>query len=764
MARFTWIIVLAFVMSFAGTAEAQKGAHKGHSASGPFSDVPMGHWAYDAVSKSAESGILQGWNNRFWGDKTVTRYQMAVVVARMLDRVGVLRSNGKVITAQDIANLESLTIEFADELALLNVKVSTLEDTVASLKKDVDAIKADMRGVGARAGIWGTVSTRFAFTDDGAPGYGQIGGGSGNSTLGNGHERRFDDPTGAAQPTSAGTAPLVRYRGALTGPQNADAAGNPAGTAANPYRYEERDFFSVSQFSLNFDREFDPGFHFHAQVDINAEGGDLLSFFGGNQAAGTVGGFGAVAGTGGMANGLFGNGVGGFFGAVGPGAFAGTHHDGLLAWTGAPGQNLLATRMASAVTQTAAPTAAGSPTNTRIAQAPFQFDDGRGHTFSDGNIQINEVYVVWDDWLGEVEGRMGVWALPMNTEVNGPSRTYQWTITPSITNSKWESIRVAGIDLFENDDKQELWWYAGLFTSNTLTNGVARAGTLLAGPTGDDFSLGLTGAALGPAGGPFTGGGVALGAASALLTDGVARAGDGLSGRFMNSLASTMTDAPRGYSGPSDDDTIGWYVLIGTHPTNKNKEGLRWHAAYYDNNGDITGSSSTNVTTADWEAFQLSADYQWKDLMVMGQYYTASSANSSRADFASSAFGGAFVDANGNGIDDRTEGKDSRTAVTPFMNDGRSDTDSDAYMFMVNWAFSKKGSVTARYEGAKDKTGLANLEADVLTLGFNWQTSDHSWFQAEYISPETEATSENGVTNSLDQNDDLWQFNYKLTF
>ena len=33
-----------------------------------------------------------------------------------------------------IANLEALTIEFADELALLNVKVSTLEDTVKELQ------------------------------------------------------------------------------------------------------------------------------------------------------------------------------------------------------------------------------------------------------------------------------------------------------------------------------------------------------------------------------------------------------------------------------------------------------------------------------------------------------------------------------------------------------------------------------------------------------------------------------------------------------
>jgi len=113
-------------------------------AASPFSDVPQGHWAYKAIEKAVEAGILQGYDGKFHGNKTLNRYQMAVVVARMLDRIETMGPSGKV-GKKDIENLEALTIEFADELALLNVKVSTLEDSFADLKKDVDSRRRTTR-------------------------------------------------------------------------------------------------------------------------------------------------------------------------------------------------------------------------------------------------------------------------------------------------------------------------------------------------------------------------------------------------------------------------------------------------------------------------------------------------------------------------------------------------------------------------------------------------------------------------------------------
>ena len=47
-------LALVFVLGIAGTAFA---------AANPFVDVPAKHWAYDAVSKLAKAGILDGYGD-----------------------------------------------------------------------------------------------------------------------------------------------------------------------------------------------------------------------------------------------------------------------------------------------------------------------------------------------------------------------------------------------------------------------------------------------------------------------------------------------------------------------------------------------------------------------------------------------------------------------------------------------------------------------------------------------------------------------------
>ena len=121
----------------------------------PFSDVPASHWAYDAVNSMAEKGIVQGFpDGTFKGKQNVTRYQLAMITAKMIANVEQMGGNGSV-SKTDLQTLEKLTVEFADELALLGVKVTALEDDmqvvkedVAGLKKDVDGIKTYMKNGG----------------------------------------------------------------------------------------------------------------------------------------------------------------------------------------------------------------------------------------------------------------------------------------------------------------------------------------------------------------------------------------------------------------------------------------------------------------------------------------------------------------------------------------------------------------------------------------------------------------------------------------
>ncbi len=233
----------------------------------PFADVPRGHWAYAAVRDAVRAGILEGYNGRFHGAKAMTRYQMAQVVQRLMHRMGGKRPgdwHGKgSVTDQDLRNLEALTIEFADELALLNVKVSTLEDNVAGLKHDVEALKGGYPGhhkrkMDQKAGLSGLVSIRVVATGDGGP------------VTGNG-------PATAGTPATGVPRGMTRYRGsAVTG-------------AGGVTKFESRTFLTIPQLSIAFDREIDEGIRLHTQMDFDADFSTQINPTGVGGAAGPAG-------------------------------------------------------------------------------------------------------------------------------------------------------------------------------------------------------------------------------------------------------------------------------------------------------------------------------------------------------------------------------------------------------------------------------------------------------------------------------------------
>ncbi|MDY6268350.1 MAG: putative porin [Selenomonadaceae bacterium] len=90
------------------------------AATNPFSDVPADHWAYDAVSQLAADGVIDGYgDSTFQGNKNITRYEMAQMVAKAMAKSDV--------SAADKAMIDKLAAEFADELNNLGVRVSNLE-------------------------------------------------------------------------------------------------------------------------------------------------------------------------------------------------------------------------------------------------------------------------------------------------------------------------------------------------------------------------------------------------------------------------------------------------------------------------------------------------------------------------------------------------------------------------------------------------------------------------------------------------------------
>ncbi|MDI3547042.1 MAG: hypothetical protein PWR10_694 [Halanaerobiales bacterium] len=149
----------------------------------PFTDVPANHWAYDAVNKLVAAGIVEGYpDGTYKGQNNMTRYEMAMIIARALDnleaqreamaeeidaaKAGLSTAQAQDVTAivkalieknkpeavelpegltdkqaEEVANLiEALTFEYQAELKVLGQKI----DVVTGNIKDMDAWKAEM--------------------------------------------------------------------------------------------------------------------------------------------------------------------------------------------------------------------------------------------------------------------------------------------------------------------------------------------------------------------------------------------------------------------------------------------------------------------------------------------------------------------------------------------------------------------------------------------------------------------------------------------
>ena len=98
------------------------------AAANPFSDVPADHWAYDSVSKLASEGVINGYTNgSFDGNSTMTRYEMAQIVAKAMAKQDKLNAEQK-------ATIDKMAAEFSDELSSLGVRVANLENKVDNVK------------------------------------------------------------------------------------------------------------------------------------------------------------------------------------------------------------------------------------------------------------------------------------------------------------------------------------------------------------------------------------------------------------------------------------------------------------------------------------------------------------------------------------------------------------------------------------------------------------------------------------------------------
>lgn len=108
-------IAMAVVAGVNGTAMAAEGS---------LADVPKDHWSYEAVDQLVKDGIIEGMpDGTYAGDRAISRYEMAVIVARATDKM-------EEANIADRALIEKMQSEYDSELKTLQADVKDLKEQV----------------------------------------------------------------------------------------------------------------------------------------------------------------------------------------------------------------------------------------------------------------------------------------------------------------------------------------------------------------------------------------------------------------------------------------------------------------------------------------------------------------------------------------------------------------------------------------------------------------------------------------------------------
>ena len=107
---------------------------KDTSAVDSFSDVPQGHWAYEALDYLAKHNVIEGYKDgTFQGNRTMTRYEMASIVANAMKS-----DKGDI---GDKAVLKQLEAEFHADIQNMQKQIDANKADIEKLKEDAERVK-----------------------------------------------------------------------------------------------------------------------------------------------------------------------------------------------------------------------------------------------------------------------------------------------------------------------------------------------------------------------------------------------------------------------------------------------------------------------------------------------------------------------------------------------------------------------------------------------------------------------------------------------
>lgn len=109
----------------------------------PFADVPADHPAYGSLRRLKQRGLLEDISptgDPFQGRKVLTRYEFAVLLARLLEQVEQARSESQDLSEEERI-IRDLTREFRTELGILGVRVDAFQSRLQLQERRVDALE-----------------------------------------------------------------------------------------------------------------------------------------------------------------------------------------------------------------------------------------------------------------------------------------------------------------------------------------------------------------------------------------------------------------------------------------------------------------------------------------------------------------------------------------------------------------------------------------------------------------------------------------------
>lgn len=105
-----------------------------------YEDITPEHWAYTSIESLVDKGIIVQDTFKFNGKSPISRYDFAVDLTRTLDYINLQKAN-KI----DLNILESLMLEFSDEINKIGYDANTFNARLNSTNESIELLRARIK-------------------------------------------------------------------------------------------------------------------------------------------------------------------------------------------------------------------------------------------------------------------------------------------------------------------------------------------------------------------------------------------------------------------------------------------------------------------------------------------------------------------------------------------------------------------------------------------------------------------------------------------